>query len=198
MSQGMTLVTAPSQADTAAARVLDATVECLARWGLTKTTLDDVARAAGVSRATVYRLFPGGRDVLVRAAIAAEVDDIERSVVERLLGVEDLGERLAVVVRTLVQAIRGHAALQYVVEHEPGHVLPHLTFGHLDAVLAAAAERLAPWLDGDLRSGEWIARVVVSYAFSPSPHVDLADETDVRDFVRTYLLPALERRPSHG
>jgi AcrR family transcriptional regulator len=196
----MTLVAEPARphADTPSARVLDATVACLARWGLSKTTLDDVARAAGVSRATVYRLFPGGRDVLVRAALAAEVDEIERTTVERLLGVDDLGERLAVVVRTLVQAVQQHAALQYVLEHEPEHVLPHLTFGHLDAVLAAAGERLAPWLDGDPRSGEWVARVVVSYAFTPSPHVDLADETDVRRFVVTHLLPALERRTSHG
>lgn len=196
----MTVVTAPArlQADSPSARVLEATVACLARWGLTKTTLDDVARAAGVSRATVYRLFPGGRDVLVRAALAAEVDDLERTVVERLLGIDDLGERLAVVVCTLVQAIRQHAALQYVLEHEPEHVLPHLTFGHLDAVLATAGERLAPWLDGDPRSGEWVARVVVSYAFTPSPHVDLAGEADVRSFVGAHLLPALERRTSHG
>jgi len=54
-------------APAAETEVLGATVECVARWGLSKTTLDDVARAAGVSRATVYRLFPGGRDVLVRA-----------------------------------------------------------------------------------------------------------------------------------
>jgi AcrR family transcriptional regulator len=189
---------APARADTPAARVLDATVTCLARWGLSKTTLDDVARAAGVSRATVYRLFPGGRDVLVRAALAAEVDELERDLAERLAGVEELGERLAVVVGTLVGAVRDHAALQYVLEHEPEHVLPHLTFGHLDAVLAAAGERLAPWLDGDPRSGEWVARVVVSYAFTPSPHVDLGDEADVRRFVGTYLLPALERRTTHG
>ena len=39
--------------------VLDAAVACIARVGLTKTTLDDVARDAGCARATVYRHFPG-------------------------------------------------------------------------------------------------------------------------------------------
>lgn len=189
---------APVQADSAASRVLDATIGCLARWGLTKTTLDDIARAAGVSRATVYRLFPGGRDVVVGAAIAAEVDAVERALAMRLVGVDDLLERLVVLVGGMVRAVRQHPALQYVLEHEPDHLLPHLTFGRFDAVLAAAGARLAPWLDGDARSGEWVARVVTSYAFTPSPHVDLADDGDVRRFVGTYLLPVLERRSTNG
>jgi len=33
-------------------------VTCFARWGTTKTTLDDVAREAGVSRATLYASSP--------------------------------------------------------------------------------------------------------------------------------------------
>ena len=32
-------------------RVIAATLRCMARWGITKTTLDDVAREAGLSRA---------------------------------------------------------------------------------------------------------------------------------------------------
>ena len=38
-------------------RVLDATESCLQRFVLAKTTLEDVAKASGLSRATVYRLF---------------------------------------------------------------------------------------------------------------------------------------------
>jgi AraC-like DNA-binding protein len=41
-------------------RIIDATLACLARHGTAKTTVDDIARQAGVSRATVYRAFPGG------------------------------------------------------------------------------------------------------------------------------------------
>ena len=39
-------------------RALIATCECIARLGFAKTTLDDVARAAQCSRATLYRYFP--------------------------------------------------------------------------------------------------------------------------------------------
>jgi len=48
-------------------RLLQATYSCVARWGLAKTTVEDAAREAGVSRATVYRYFPGGRDELISA-----------------------------------------------------------------------------------------------------------------------------------
>ena len=49
-------------------RLVDAALECVAKWGVEKTSLDDVAKSAGISRATVYRLFPGGKEAVVRAA----------------------------------------------------------------------------------------------------------------------------------
>ena len=51
-------------------RILEATYACVARWGLAKTTVEDVAREAKLSRATVYRTFPGGRDELVTAVVS--------------------------------------------------------------------------------------------------------------------------------
>ena len=47
-----------------ASRVLDAALTCVARVGLAKTTLDDVAREAGCARATVYRCFSGKQQLL--------------------------------------------------------------------------------------------------------------------------------------
>ena len=53
-------------------RLLQATFACVARYGIGKTTIEDVAREAGVSRATVYRQFPGGKDQLVSDTIRWE------------------------------------------------------------------------------------------------------------------------------
>ena len=58
----------PTQQD----RVLDAALVCVARVGLGKTTLDDVAREAGCARATVYRCFPG-KQALFTAVLEREV-----------------------------------------------------------------------------------------------------------------------------
>jgi len=46
-------------------RIIDGALACLARHGTAKTTVDDIARQSGVSRATVYRVFPGGRDEIL-------------------------------------------------------------------------------------------------------------------------------------
>src|ERR1700680_4637601 len=51
-------------------RILEATYACVARWGLSKTTVEDAAREAGLSRATVYRYFPGGREELIDSVVS--------------------------------------------------------------------------------------------------------------------------------
>ena len=53
-------------------RILEAGYACVARYGLAKTTVEDAAREGRVSRATVYRYFPGGRDQLIGDAVTWE------------------------------------------------------------------------------------------------------------------------------
>src|SRR4051795_10447978 len=48
--------------------ILRAAEQCFEKFGLAKTTMDDVARFAGLSRATVYRYF-SDRDSLILAAV---------------------------------------------------------------------------------------------------------------------------------
>src|SRR3974390_501568 len=53
-------------------RIVDATLRRMATHGVRKTTLDDVAREAGVSRATLYRTFPGGKEAVLAAVVETE------------------------------------------------------------------------------------------------------------------------------
>src|SRR5439155_18006322 len=53
------------------ARILDAAFACVAELGLGRTTMDDVARRAAVSRQTVYRYYPS-KDQLVVALVLRE------------------------------------------------------------------------------------------------------------------------------
>lgn len=185
-------------------RVLVATITCLGRWGLAKTTLDDIAREAGISRASVYRLFPGGKDTVVRAAVAAELAAFEDALSRRLACVDELEDVLVTCLTCATGAFRSHEALQFLLVHEPGQVLPHLAFDQFDNVLAGAARMAAPWLepllgaDDAARAAEWVTRLVLSYSLVPSEHFDLGDEGDARRFARTFLLPGLRRDPSDG
>ena len=80
-------------------RVLDATKRCCERWGATKVTIDDIAVASGISRATIYRLFPGGKDVLFEALRVRELEDFFAVLRARVEGAADLEDLL---VRTVV------------------------------------------------------------------------------------------------
>ncbi len=73
-------------------RLLQATYDCVARWGLAKTTVEDAAREAGVSRATVYRYFPGGRDELLSAVVGWEFARFFRRLYEEVSDADTLEE----------------------------------------------------------------------------------------------------------
>ena len=70
-------------------RVVAGTLRCVARWGVAKTTLDDIAREAGCSRATIYRTFPGGKNSVMLATGEAEVRRLLDDLVVALDGTDD-------------------------------------------------------------------------------------------------------------
>ncbi|HEX2312407.1 MAG TPA: helix-turn-helix domain-containing protein [Thermomonospora sp.] len=95
------------------ARILEAAARLFAEKGAPNVTMDDIARAAGVGRGTLYRRYPD------RAAIAvALLDEHERALQERLLrGEPPLGpgappaERLAAFYAAMVGLLEDHAHL---------------------------------------------------------------------------------------
>ncbi len=191
---------ADAQLDEQSGRIADAFLDCVARWGLSKTTADDVARAAGISRATLYRAFPGGKELIFQAAARREAARFFALVTTRLDEAEDVEELLVVGITEAARFLYGHEALRYLLVHEPDSVLPDLAFDRLSQVLAVTGEFLAPHLArfvpdrntaGDL--AEWLVRILLSYATNPSAHLHLADEASVARFTATYLIPVLEQ-----
>jgi len=189
---------APSDASPNRIRIIDATLSCLARHGTTKTTVDDIARQARLSRATVYRAFPGGRDEVLAAVV-----DTEMARLFSALGVclGQAGDLSAALVGGIVEAstrLRDHAALHYLAEHEPETVLGHLAFDESDRLLATASRFTAPFLARWMapeeagRVAEWATRIVLSYAIAPSDRVDLTDPAQAASIVETFMLPGIE------
>jgi AcrR family transcriptional regulator len=179
-------------------RVIDAALRCVARWGLAKTTIEDVAREAGVGRATLYRLFPGGREALLDAVVWREAARLLDRLGAAAAGAGTLEDVLVAWFVDTAAAISGHQALQFLLAHEPESVLPHLAFQRFDALLERAGELagplLAPWLhtrERQARATEWMARVVLSYTLAPSRDIDVADPASARRFIRTFILPGL-------
>jgi AcrR family transcriptional regulator len=194
----MTAVVAPAPArhservDDVRARAIAALLTCVARHGLAKTTLDDVAREAGCARATLYRHF-GDKGGLVETTVRAEADRVAAVVRTAAGGADSLAGALAAVIATGARELRDHAAFGFLVAFEPETILPHLSFNGFDRLLAMAAPTVAPAFDPYLpsheaeRLAEWTVRVVLCCGGPLSP-IDLTDDAAARRFVDSYLL----------
>jgi AcrR family transcriptional regulator len=178
-------------------RVIDAALRCIGRWGIAKTTLDDVAREASCSRATIYRLFPGGKEALLEATAALELHRFFTGLGRRLDDAAGLEDMLVGGIVFAARSLAGHQALQFVLAYEPEVILPRVAFHHADRVLAVVTEFTAPYLaryvapEEASRAAEWLARIVLSYTLSPAEGVDVCDEESVRRLVRSFVLPGL-------
>ena len=178
-------------------RIVDGALECLARQGVAKTTVDDIARAAGLSRATLYRTFPGGKEGILAAVVETEVARLFSSLAVAMGEATDLEDVLVAGMVESARRLRSHAALGYLLAHEPGAVLPHLTFAELDRVLMVAGDLAAPffarWLEPEQasRAAEWAVRIVLAYCSGPPAGTDLTDAGDARALVRTFVLPGI-------
>lgn len=70
----------PADDTEARQRIIAATMRCLDRNGPTRTGISDVATELGVTRQTVYRLFPSTEELLMAVATAAADVFVDRMV----------------------------------------------------------------------------------------------------------------------
>lgn len=188
--------TDPGTLDGTAARLLEATLVCIARVGVSKTTLDDVAREAGCSRATLYRYFPG-KPAVLHSLVTREAAILQGELHAAAADAESLEDAAVAIVLRAAEWLAGQPALQFVMTAEPDLLLPHLAFDGADRVLAAGGRVVAPSLArfvgavASERAGEWLARMIFSYVCSPTHLVDLADPLSVRRLVADFVAPGL-------
>ncbi len=183
-------------------RALDAALQLVARWGVTKTTLADVARTAGMGRATLYRAFPGGRDQLIDLLARREVARFLDVVGRAADAAPDLTRALADGLHAATTHLEGHDAALFVLEHEPQLAVPVLGFTQMERLLHVARRALAPHLVAHLDptgpdleraewAAEWITRMFLSALVTTTPEFDLSDRETCHRLVAQYLTPAL-------
>ena len=174
-------------------RVLDAARRCVDRWGLSKLTIDDIATEAGVSRATLYRLFPGGKDVMFDALRVRELQVFFSGMRDSLHHVDSLLDFSVQVAGYAIREMRNDEHLAMMLATEEGTALKSLTVEGLPRILRVASEYITPligeFLDPDQAEVfvELLARLVISYFLAPSEHFDLADFESATALFRPFV-----------
>ena len=179
-------------------RLLAAALTCIEAQGLAGTTVEDVARAASLSRATVYRQFPRGREQLVSETVTWEVARFFGRVEERVAAEPDLAGALRVGLAYGHRVLDDHTLLQRLLRTEPEVLLPEIdtaTRSVLDLVTGYLADELGREVaEGRARTdldvdeaADHLAHLFLSYLGSPG-RWDLDEPDQVDQLVRTQFL----------
>lgn len=175
--------------------ILDAAQQVFEQYGARRANVEDVARAAGISRSTLYRAYPN-KEALLEAVLLRQFDDFLTEL-DRVAA--DLPPREAVVecfARGLALT-REIPLLARLAESEPDVVTAAGTASQSTLVLGSAT-RVAATLrrsgatmpDDELHTvAELMLRVSWTYLLNPHGGLDVTDEDAVRDYARRYLAP---------
>jgi AcrR family transcriptional regulator len=155
-------VTAPQQqaqsterAERTRRRILEAAGRCFADLGFAKATVEEIARAAGVSKALVYVHFRG-KEELLEAVFEATLDEwgaFTWSEVERD-GTSSIAAAIAIMHRASIDYARDHPLLRSIMNRESAIALaPHLRpLGR--RAQERWRERLVGLIEAGIESGE--------------------------------------------
>lgn len=186
--------------DSANQRILDSARSLYIEFGLRRTTMEDVAKRAGMGRATLYRRF-SEKDQLFKAVI---LRDLQRHL--RLIekGIEQVTSALDGLLEAFVQfgmLINRNELLQRLLKSEPDDVLPYLTTD-FEVIMIFARQYLSLQIqrgqklghiqlaDPDIMS-EMLLRLTQSLMLSPKGVIDPAQEDSLRVFSEKFLRPLL-------
>ena len=180
--------------------VLDAAAACYLRYGVEKTTAADIAKGAGISRATLYRRH-GSHEAIFLAVLVRESEEMAADAEVHLASITDPAERLVEGMLYAMGEIRrrpvhasvfttdsaGWAATQALRDR----ALHHLGEAGIRPLLASAgdAEVIPATTVDDLV--DWMIRILISYAVTPGP-ADLTQD-DIRRQLESLFLPAVEQ-----
>lgn len=190
------------ETDDARNRLLDAAERCFIRFGVAKTTVEDVANAAQVSRATVYRYF-AGRDELVLGVLMRDAHGFFERLGRRLAAGGELGDVVVDAVLFTVRQVRADPHLQLLFSPEAAGVTSTVA-GASTALFAETTAFLMPYLETARHSGllrgdtpledvaEWILRMVISLLLVRGPVA--RNEEEQKRFLQTFFVPALTGR----
>ncbi|WP_307796778.1 TetR/AcrR family transcriptional regulator [Williamsia soli] len=182
-------------------RLLDAAYEQFCRMGIQRSSMEDVAKRAGMSRITVYRRF-ATKDALVEQVILREFRRYFDRFLADIRDARSAADRVVLGFVSSLRAFRGNPLIGGLMYAEPT-LLAGSMIGDEGRMLGAVSQfvagqlrreqqagTVAATLDTDL-VGEMMVRVAASFLTIPSRAVDLDDDSVLESVARQFLVPML-------
>jgi AcrR family transcriptional regulator len=175
--------------------IIESAMTCFGRHGLDKTTVVDIARAADVSRSTVYEYFRDKAEI-VEACAEHSSQKFYREMAKAMGRGDSLEDKLTLAAVFVTRARRFIEPETYFDADEVSLLLTK----NAAVLLRECTEFLAPYLTaakltGEVRkeldvaaAGEWYARMLFSLFSTPSSTLDMDDDEIVADFVRSHVV----------
>lgn len=197
-------VAADAARDEPDATVLDAAFDLFCRQGITRTTMDDVARRAGLSRITVYRRV-SSKEALVEQVVLREFRRYLDQFVADVSRADNVADRVVLGFVSSLRAVRSNPLMAGVITAEPQLLAPSImgedgrTLAVVGRFVAGQLRReqvaghVAAAVDVDLVA-ELMVRLTMSMLVTPSTLVDLDDDEQLGALARRYLVPMLAPR----
>ena len=204
----MTQAAALSHATDTRELIVESAYACFRRHGLQKTTIVDIAKAANVSRSTIYEYF-SDKGAILEACAEHASEQFYREMSEAMGQGGPLEEKLSRAAVFVTQARRVIASGRYFDED----AISLLLTKDAAVLLRECVDFFAPYLsaarltgevrkDLDVRAaGEWYARILFSLFSTPSSTLDMDDPEVVAEFVRAHVVRGFaddRRRPRRG
>lgn len=179
---------AARRTEVAADRILDAAEQLFTANDPASVGMNEIARAAGCSRATLYRYFEN-REALRTAYVHRETYRLFDAITEEIRGVDDPRERLVAGVTTTLRLVRGSPPLSawFATTQPP---LGAEMAEQSDVITALAAAFINSLGADDPaavhRRARWLVRVITSLLIFPG-----RDGTDERAMIEEFVVPVV-------
>lgn len=182
-----------------------AAIRCVERAGVRNVSMEAVAAEVGLSRTTLYRYFPGGRNQLVSETATWEVGRFWRRLAAAVSDLPTMEDRLVAGLVIGAKLIRRSTIMANLLEPEldelvsalrPSESIVHQVIRDYlrDLIELEGVEgRLQPGTDPH-EAADYLTRMILSYLGSPAGW-DLTDRDQTRRLVRTELLSGIVRPP---
>lgn len=182
-------------------QILEAANQCFSQLGIQRTSVQDVARMANVSRGTVYRYFED-RGILIDAAIEFGAQKFYEQVAAAMAKKTTLAEKVGAMAETHATILLDHRTRNRLMADDAELMRHMISDG--DTAVRRSTTFLLPYVReaqerGEVGSNvdvtaasEWLARIIYSFStVNQAQTFDMSKPETVRRYVEKFAINGL-------